>query len=250
MKDESSAFFEDLLTGLDDIESGKAVTTGASAATYNATRELLESLNEVGVGYGNLYNEQMGIPMEDPMDSYDDNGLDSVYGHYIPQPGDPEYYESPRRVQANQNVHVPKQVPQFQIPPVEFKPGQNWELVEESVQGMKTAKKYGVRSVHSKQVILDNIMMRESALALRNLLNEGESLTNPKILGLISSGIQYTAAMNDIIKAAKQRQSVLRESRYDDAKELDVIIENKKAVASELKNRVMDFLRNEGFIGK
>lgn len=249
MRDESSAFFEDLLSGLDDIEKGN-VDPSVAAQNYSATRELLESLNEVGVGYGSLAQEQMGImPEEDYGMISTDSHLDSIYGQYEPMEGDPEFIGTVRRVQANTPVNQQPQQ-QYIAPSVQFKPGQNWELVEEAVQGMKTAKKYGVRSVHSKQVILDNIMMKESALALRNLLNEGESLTNPKVLGLISSGIQYTSAMNDIIKAAKQRQSVLRESRYEDAKDLDVIIEKKKGVAQELKGRVLDFLRNEGFISK
>ena len=244
MRDENSAFFENLLSDLDDIENGTAAPS-VSAQSMDATRQLLESLNEVGVGYGSIIAEQLGAAPSEYFD-VDSTKLDSIYGTYIPQPGDPDYAGPPASVQQPVQQQPVQQAYTQQV----FQPGKNWELVEESVDGMKSAKKYGVRSIHSKQVILDNIMMKESALALRNLLNEGESLTNPKVLGLISSGIQYTAAMNDIIKAAKQRSAVLRESRYDKAQELDIVIEQKKNIAKELKGRVLDFLRNEGFISK
>lgn len=254
MRDSNTDFMVDLLSGLDDIEAGRPSNVDPSDARkhYDATRDLLESLNEAGLEYGNLsgenekyMEENFDISARDVIDA--DAKLESVYGNYIPQAGEEGY-------DPVLHEHIQPVVPQHHVQAapkaVEYKPGENWIITEEEVQGMKSATKYGIKSRHSGQVILDNIMMKESALALRNLLNEGHTLTNPKILGLISSGIQYTAVMTDIIKAGKQRASVLRESKYDDAKELDVIILNKKKRAVELKQKVIDFLRDEGFIGK
>ena len=94
-----------------------------------------------------------------------------------------------------------------------YVPGMNWGIIEESVLGMKNAKTYSIKCLATNQIVLDNIMMYESALALRNLLNAGKTLTDTKVLGIISSGIQYTTVVKEAIKAAKERQSVLKESK-------------------------------------
>lgn len=243
--------FGDLLSTLDDIEEGTYVSTGPSATALNETKQLLESLNEVGADYGTLlnqdaqyYGEQFGY------DSYmndADAKLESIYGHYIEDGEDPDeihnrYKPSTVSMKSVQQSSVQKNKP--------YVPGQNWSITEEAVLGMKSAKMYSIKCNATNQIILDNIMMYESALALKNLLNAGKSLTDPKILGIISSGIQYTNVVQEAIKAAKQRQSVLKESRYDKAQELDSVIAEHKNKAKELKQRVLNFLEEEGFLAK
>ena len=92
--------------------------------------------------------------------------------------------------------------------------------------------------------------MQEAAMALLNVLNEGGTLTNPKVLGIISYGIQYTKILEDAIKSLKDRQEVLRESNYARAVELDVQIGEHKKKAQVLKEQISTFITSNGFKSK
>lgn len=257
----------DIMSAFDDIEEGRSVTTAIRTGApggdiisqirsqnreqnLSETKNLLYDLQELTGEYGNIHQEDAAY--------YDQGGYldegsdyDSVYGYYEPQEGE-NFIQDPLHVKMRQ-VQQQNTV-QGNIAPVQqsrpYVPGQNWSITEEAVLGMKSAKMYSIKCNATNQVILDNIMMYESALALKNLLNEGKTLTDPKILGIISSGIQYTRVVQEAIKAAKQRQAVLKESRYDKAQELDGVIAEHKRKASELKEKVLNFLNEEGFITK
>lgn len=246
-------FMGDILSAFDDIEEGKPVKRRLPDGTdfvndfesinLQETKNLLNSLNEV-VEYGNLINEnqQNNIPQ---YDSYDDDDFSSIYGHYIPSEDEnfiPEPNLKPMKPAVENIVQ--------QSRTTQFTKGNYWGIVEESVMGLKNAKIYSVKCNVTGHVILDNIMMYESALSLKNLLNEGKSLSDPKILGIISSGIQYTSVVKEGLAAAKERQKVLKESKYDKAQELDKVIAEYKNKANELKYKVLNFLQEEGFITK
>ena len=210
----------DLLSGLNDIEAG--ATHNASGVPYKsggdigAMTDILTSLNEAGMNYG-VDPEQTHphvVPFHAPYNEH-------MLGHQAAQP-------------------VVQRAP--------AKPKTNWSLVEEKIQGTKSTKVYSVKCNHSSQVIMNNIMMYEAALTLVNLLNEGRMLTDAKVLGIISSGLQYTNVITEALKAAQKRQRVLNESKYDEAKDLDIIIAEKKAEAYKLKERVLNFLKSEGYI--
>ena len=246
--------FGDLLSTLDDIEEGTHVPSGPSATALNETKQLLQSLNDVGADYGTLLNQDAQLFGEQfAYDNYmndADAKLDSIYGQYIEDGVDPDSVHNnyiPSTVQMR-HVQQPQKAQVQQDRP--YVPGMNWAIVEESVLGMKNAKMYSIKCNATNQTVLNNIMMYESALALRNILNSGQCLTDPKVLGIISSGIQYTNVVQEAIKAAKQRQNVLKESKYDQAQELDVVIAEHKKKAKELKDRVLNFLEEEGFITK
>ncbi|SOK58567.1 hypothetical protein [Yersinia phage fHe-Yen9-04] len=246
----------DIISAFDDIEEGRPVQKKLpDGSTFindfkqinlAETKNLLYSLQEVTGEYGNIHQENS---------QYYDNGgylnestdYDDIYGYYNPQEGetyiqDPSYVRI-RPVQQNTQSSPVQQTRQYV-------PGQNWSIIEESVLGMKSAKVYSIKCNATNQIVLNNIMMFESALALKTILNEGKTLTDPKVLGIISSGIQYTKVVTEAISAAKERQQVLKESRYDKAQELDNIIAEHKRKATELKERVLNFLREEGFITK
>ncbi|BBM61615.1 Uncharacterised protein [Escherichia coli] len=208
----------DLLSGLNDIEAGE--THNASGVPYKtggdigAMASILTSLNEAGMDYG-----------------------EPQHPHMV-------QYNSPYNEHLSGNSPVPSPRPS-QAP---IKPKTNWSLVEEKVQGTKSTKVYSIKCNHSSQIIMNNIMMYEAALTLVNLLNEGRMLTDAKVLGIISSGLQYTNVISEALKAAQKRQRVLNESKYDEAKDLDIIIAEKKAEAYKLKERVLNFLKSEGYI--
>ncbi len=237
----------DIMSAFNDIEEGRDVKSGPTQHNINETRDLLHSLHEITGGYGNLHQEGTSSyegPMHENIDYDSNDRLDSIYGTYIPDAGE-DYIAEPvpvrKPVQQSQSRQQPTQ---------QYTPGLNWSVIEEDVQGMKNAKMYSIKNNTTSQVIIDNIMMYESALALRNVLNAGKTLTDPKVLGIISSGIQYTAVVKEAITAARQRQKVLKESRYDKAQELDVVIAEHKQKAKDLRDRVMSFLKQEGFVTK
>lgn len=185
----------------------------------------------------NEYNSQFSDP-------YDDNSYDP--------------YEEQRRLDAlsakmaSGELITPKkqqQVHQVKNQSNTIKSnGQSWNIVEENVQGLKNAKTYKIVNAYDEKVLMDNIMMYESAYALLSVLNKGYPITNPKILGIISMGLQYTSAVTEMIKYARERQKVLNESNYSRAQEIDSILVEKKTYANSLKNDVLAFLRSEGFI--
>lgn len=250
----------DIMSAFDDIEEGRPVpkklpdgstfVNDFAQVNLAETKNLLYSLQEVTGEYGTLLQEDttyydQGGYMDDSSD------LDSIYGYYEPQDGEnfiPDQNVVMRKVNQQQARTPSQQTPIHQSRP--YVPGLNWSIVEESVLGMKSAKMYSIKCNATNQILLSNIMMYESALALRNILNSGKTLTDPKVLGIISSGIQYTTVVREAIKAAKQRQEVLKESRYDKAQELDTVISEHKRKANELRERVLNFLNEEGFITK
>lgn len=130
------------------------------------------------------------------------------------------------------------------------KPKTPWSIVSEDVDGLKNVKKYSIQNAYNKQTIIDGIMMQEAAMALLNILNEGGTLTNPKVLGIISYGIQYTSILEQAIKSLKDRQAVLRESNYSRAAELDVLISDQKKKAQNLKEQINSFITANGFNSK
>lgn len=244
--------FADILGSLNDIEEGTNVP-GPSQQQFDETRTLLNSLNDIGLSYGNLTTPENAVPDNiQPFqmnESYDDwqaqEQLDSIYGQMPGESGIDYGYSAP---QVTPHPGISKTQLSSYIPT--GTPNTNWSLVESIVSGTKGTKTYSIKSNHSGQTIMDGIMMYEAAFTLVKLLNEGKMITDTKILGIISSGLQYTSVVNEGIKAAKDRNMVLKESRYDDAKDLDIIIAEKKAEAYKLKERVLAFLKKEGYISK
>lgn len=222
----------DLLGGLNDIESGNVSSTGSMSrptGDVGVMKDIMHSLNEAGIEYSKPEHHDY-IYEEAPVTSTYTIGDDGLpIDSYVPP--------APK---VNQYTNVSKQ--QYRTP------DKNWSLVEEKVQGTKNVMTYSIKSNHSEQVIMNGMMMYEAALTLVNLLNEGRMITDAKVLGIISSGLQYTVVVNETLKAAKKRQKVLNESKYDEAKELDIIIAEKKSEAYKLKERVMNFLKSEGYI--
>lgn len=221
---EDSAFMEGLLGSLNDIESGTSTGNYVSVkANSDETKKLLEGLSDIGFEYGNLLNPEKEQPLYNKMDNYMEDDNYDYSSHYA------------KPVAEMYNKPVPKE---------------NWSLVEGLAVGTKNIKTYSIKCNHSQQIIMNNMMMYEAALTLVNLLNEGKMISDAKVLGIISSGLQYTKVMNEYIDASKKRQKVLNESKYDKAKELDDLIAEKKSEAIKLKERVKTFLIQEGYITK
>lgn len=239
-------FMGNLLSDLNDLDAGKEVATSPSA--ISETKELLHSLSDIGLQYGSLTN---------PIAEAENQRREMIENGQLPERG--YDYAMENKLAQIYGVNPDEQDIPYSTPAVTMTPVQNyaqprvstaWSLVTETVKGTKSTKVYSIKSNHSGQVIMDGMMMFEAAQTLVNLLNEGRKLSDVKILGIISAGLQYTHVMTEYINAARKRQKVLNESRYDDAKELDVEIANLKESAQKLKQRVMKFLVDEGYITK
>ena len=241
MRDQNSNYMEDLLQSLNGIEDGTDARVVASTESKNETKKLLEGLSSIGLEYGNLTTP------ENDLESFKPNR--QLYEFQE----DYDYAEKLASINPDttdvSNVQISQVQPVHHVQP-KISPKTEWSLVESKVQGTKNTKTYSVKSNYSGTSILDNIMMFEAAQTLVNLLNEGKTLTDPKILGIISSGLQFTQVMKEALTASKKRNKILNESKYDEAKELDVVIAEKKAEALRLRERVMTFLINEGYITK
>lgn len=242
-------FFGGLLSDLNDIDDGKQVSSKqADPSVVTETRDLLHALSDVGLQYGSLTNPiaEAQLQHREMVDSgaIPDNGYDYVMENKLSQ----IYGINP------DEQDIPYSTPTVTMSPVQSysqpRVSTAWSLVTETVKGTKSTKVYSIKSNHSNQVIMDGMMMFEAAQTLVNLLNEGRKLTDVKILGIISAGLQYTHVMTEYIDAARKRQKVLNESRYDEAKELDGEITALKENAQKLKQRVMKFLVDEGYITK
>lgn len=237
----------DILGSLNEIEDGNN-KPGPSQQSFDETRNLLNSLNDVGLAYGTLLNPEDSV--------IDQNKSKPIYENYDNDDWEEQekldrIYEQNPSGKIDYGYKEPQKSYKTQSPPLVQANTQKtaWSLVENTVDGTKNTKTYSIQSNHSGQIIMDGIMMYEAALTITNLLNEGKMITDTKMLGIISSGLQYTSVVNEALKAAKDRQKVLKESRYDDAKDLDIIIAEKKAEAYKLKERVLAFLTKEGYIG-
>ena len=250
MRNSESDFMESLLGTLNDIEDGTADPVAAQQ-NYDETRKLLEGLNEVGLAYGNLLNPEDApqaprgnMNNHNELYEYEDDWRagENLANHYAQIPG--EYvFEEPDTSYYNPNPQ-PISAPQYSQPKT------NWSLVEGTLEGTKNTKVYSVKSNHSGQILMDGMLMFEAAQTIVNLLNEGRNFSDIKVLGIISSSIQYSAVVMEALKSVKKRHAVLKESKYDVAQELDTIIAQKKQEAQKLKERVITFLVDEGYITK
>lgn len=250
MRNSESDFMEGLLGSLNDIEDGTAAPN-VSQQHYDETRNLLEGLNEIGLAYGNLLNPEDAPPAQrgtmnhhNELYEHEDDwqAAEQLSNHYAQVPG--EYvFEDPTESYYTE----PKPITQYAQP---VQPKTNWSLVENVLQGTKSTKVYSVKSNHSGQVLMDGMLMFEAAQTIVNLLNEGRNFSDIKVLGIISSSIQYSSVVMEALKSVKKRHIVLKESKYDVAQELDTIIAQKKQEAQKLKERVITFLVDEGYITK
>lgn len=165
--------------------------------------------------------------------SYNDIDMEGSYDEYNLPAQEPIF-----------NDYVPLQNTEYQ-PPVVLK--EAWKIVGTEVPGMKNVKKYSIQSNYNKQNIVEGIMMQEAAIALLKVLNEGGSLSDPKVLGIMSYGIQYTDLLEKALKSVKSRQIVLNESNYSRAMELDKDIAEYKTQAQSLKAKIISFINANGF---
>lgn len=145
------------------------------------------------------------------------------------------------------NDQSSKVVPVQQVPQKKFD-GKEWSLKETVSEKYNSVKTYSICSNYSGKPILDDIMMYESAATILNLMNSGKVLSDPKVLGIIASGIQYGTVIKEGITHAERRQKALTSRDYNSAMKIDEDIEKTKKDATALREHVLKYLRDEGYI--
>lgn len=123
-----------------------------------------------------------------------------------------------------------------------------FEVKHEPVNGLKSLTNYSVVVKETSQPIISNIYLKECAYVVADFLNNGKTLSDVKILGILGSAIQYTNIMTEAYNISRKRQSVLRESKYDLAKEYDVELKELAENANVIKEKVLKFLKEQGYV--
>lgn len=258
---------KNLSMAFDDIENGvqpQRQTSGENGddpfATQKAMENILGKLSKIeGFDYENRDYSELKANASFHQntrntDQFDvDQRLSNLYGNPDLYQGEYIEGEEPQdfRPQPEPETHVHVLETQSTYTPTGTKkPTTPWSILSEDVKGLKNVKKYSIQNSYNNQVIIEGIMMQEAAMALLNVLNDGGTLTNPKVLGIISYGIQYTNILEQAIKSLKDRQAVLRESNYARAAELDVQISEQKTKAQVLKEQISTFISSNGFNSK
>lgn len=246
-----------LANALNDIDNGvapKSQTGGETGDNLFQSTQLIENilgkLSDIG-GFDYENRDYSDLQVSRDFKSEDsffvNENLNSIYSDTTGIDGAYEEGTIP------QDAYVP--IPNYHTPvlenaPVYAKPLTPWTMVSEDVKGLKNAKKYSIQNAYNKQNIIEGIMMREAATAILNVLNEGGTISDTKVLGIISYGIQYTKILESALKSVKTRQYVLSESNYSRAAELDTEIANYRTQAQSLKEKVMGFISTNGFSTK
>ena len=119
-------------------------------------------------------------------------------------------------------------------------------VVTESYKGSNTFKQYQIKSNYSGTIIADNLLMKESAYALANMLNDKTPVTDNRCIGILSMGLQYTQLFEGTFKHITKRQRVLKECNYAEAAEADKHIRSGKLKADTIKSDLLLFLTKEG----
>lgn len=163
-----------------------------------------------------------------------------------PQPGAMNTYNDPYANEyiSDQSANV---VPVQQVVQKRMD-GKEWSLKETVSEKYNSVKTYSICSNYSGKPILDDIMMYESAATILNLMNSGKVLSDPKVLGIIASGIQYGTVIKEGITHAERRQKALSSRDYNTAMQIDEDIEKTKKDATALREHVLKYLRDEGYI--
>lgn len=119
-----------------------------------------------------------------------------------------------------------------------------WSVFSESVNDIKSVKRYYVSESSATNIIVDNIYVQELAECIKNHLNSGGTIDNLKIIGMIARSIEYKSTLDEAIRLMKERQLVLRECKYDVAQSFDKNIKTLKESAHSLRESIVNIVKS------
>lgn len=235
----------DLRNALEDVDSGRAQeqvneayrrgdTSGLTSAEVDsaAMKNILSDLYSIA-----------GDELQAPKPVVPSTQHTPTYQQPSMMDSDDISYEEYLAISQGKQLHN-VDVTTGQAPVQSYQPvtGNEWVLVAEAYSGVKSLNEYSIKHSITGTVILEGVTLRESAGAVCNLLNAKVSITDPKMLGIISSGVQYTYMVETMVKTLKTKRKVIRESNYDAAKQCDATIESQKQKVSEIKADLVAYL--------
>lgn len=121
-------------------------------------------------------------------------------------------------------------------------PDVKWVVVSESYPGSKTLQVFKIQQNSTNVVIINNILLKESANAICSLLNDGATMDSTQILGILSSGVQYSNEVKKVFENLKSRSKCLVESNYQQAAKYDESISKLKENAQKIKGQLVEYL--------
>ncbi|AUS02605.1 hypothetical protein NVP2275O_024 [Vibrio phage 2.275.O._10N.286.54.E11] len=208
-----------IMAGLDDATD---LYDGALAQKHGTKQPLYEYQDEAPV-----------LPVDaSEADIYTLLAREAQGNFQLPQDGNHIGNDAPQAVQYE---------PQS---PMSFN-GNEYQVIKEAYKGSKMSV-HVIKNVRTGSVVADNLVLKESATALCNLLNEGVPITNVKFVGILSMGLQYSQIFEGTFTKIQKRQQVLKECNYDAAKQMDTDINKGKLEADTLKTDLVLFLMKAG----
>lgn len=240
----------DLMGALDDVDSGKATQQVNEAVRTGDYSNLNDSQVDQAAMKGilsSLYSVA-GDELQAPQPTIDPHAQAHVQptNMYEMAQDDMSYDEYLALTQGKQLHNVDTITGQPTTQQYQQLSGPEWTIVSEHYSGVKSLNRHSIKHSVSGTVILADITLKESAHAICNMLNEGKTINNPKVLGIISSGIQYTTIVEQMVQTLKTKRKVIRESNYDAAKQCDATIHARKQQASDIKTELLAYLTKHG----
>lgn len=216
-------FMKSMQNMLDVADSPNAIRTLPS--TNSNINSALDTTPDIGAMADILsaFNDAVGDEYTAP--------LQPSFSQQVPQ-----MYDVPDEgMSYEEYLAITQNSPIREVNPVTGKPKVQWAVVEESIDNVRSSKKYSVQSTLSKTPIITSLYLKESADILCSMFNAGRTLNEQEVIMVLSKSLQYTSLVEEMIKNMNSRNKVLKEFNYDAAKKYDSIIIETKQAAKVLK---------------
>lgn len=248
----------DIMGALDDVDSGRATQQVNEAIRMDNPASLPDGMQDIAAMKGiltNLYDvagPELNAPQPAPeINQSQQQQINHSYAQSQYMTEDMSYEEYLAATQGKGlRPADPATGQQYQAQAQPVLNGPEWTIVREAYGNTKALHTYTVQHSLTGSPIMSNIVMRESAAAVLSMLNDGHTFEDPKLLGVISTGVQYTRLIESMLSKMRTRQRVLRESNYQAAADCDTSITKSKADAAKMKSDLLEYLTKHGISHK
>lgn len=110
-----------------------------------------------------------------------------------------------------------------------------WELVERKDMHREGKSYFTIRHTATTEVLAKDLLLREAALSLVKLLNDGRPINSSSCFQALQADMKYKSALFDMANA-KRSKNLVNEERYDTAK-------NKAITAKKEAKTILEGLR-------
>lgn len=207
---------------MSDKENKVEVFTNDAYADQAREQQVMKSIMEnccdiIDDAFSGLAKQQAAIHGE-VYNSNSDNSLDAYYKHEDNGFGQIDtgsyFHQTP--------VHSEK-----------------WTLTESKFSGIKDQMQYGIVFSPTGDEIMEGILLKEAAIGLCKLLNEGHKINDQKVLFLLGEGLQYSRLLEHSMKIKKTLNEGASSER----------VSSNMRQAKVIRTKVRDFLFDNNLIG-